>query len=98
MKKIKELWENYWDWIFDLSPFIGAMVLIINIAIPLFTITAIMVNRLANYDSSICLDSQVARRWQAFICEEYHDGEWIKIDPNGNKIYHYNEPASREER
>lgn len=95
---IKKRWVEYWDWILSLPDGIGAALSFATVLIPIFVLSFGVIGILNSHFKGECLDSQLPRRWSSAdkICEEYHDGEWIKADLLGTNIYYYNDAASRE--
>jgi hypothetical protein len=59
---------------------------LVVIAIIIAFIVALITN---NYRSK-CLDSPAIRRYHADICDEWHDGEWVEINPSANFPILYN--------
>jgi hypothetical protein len=92
---IKEWWEKYLDFLYELPDGMGLPLLLVSIIIPVIIFCLILTEIADVSRRSKCLDSSLARRYNNWICEEYHDNEWIEIDLSEN-IYYYNESASRE--
>lgn len=94
---IKKGWAKYMDWIMELPVVIGAALCYVTVVTPILILIFGMVGIINSHFKTKCLDSQLARRWSptSRICEEYHDGEWIKADLSGDNIYYYNNAASR---
>lgn len=95
---IKKRWFEYWDWALRLPAFCSITIFVVTTIIPIFFLIWGIVAALDFHLKSKCLDSQLARRWSPAerICQEYHDGAWIKADLSGSNIYYYNDVASRE--
>lgn len=87
---------KYWGWLFDLPDLIGTLLLMITITAPIFIVIFVLYAIIGFSLKETCLDSQYPRRWNKgdTICEEYHDGEWVKVNPSNDKIYYYNDIAS----
>ncbi len=98
MKKIKELWIKYWNWGLNTDDVRESIIFAITLVIPVIIILFSTAEWLDYSNRKECLDSLFPRRYGRIVCEEYHNGEWIKVDSSKDKIYHYNEAASREER
>ena len=94
---IKKWWDEYWDWLMTLPDGIGTALALATLLIPIVIFSFGIVAIANSHFKTKCLDSQLARRWSSAdrICQEYHDGEWIKADLSGNSIYYYNDAASR---
>ena len=92
---IKELHGRYWDFIMKLPPFQGALLIVATISIPIFSITLGTATAIDYSYKTNCLDSPMSRRWIPYVCEEYHDGKWVEIDPSNSKIYYYNAAAGK---
>lgn len=95
---MKKWWVEYWDWIMKLPDGIGVALTFATAIIPIIVGVFGLVGILDSHFKTKCLDSQLARRWSPTdrVCEEYHDGEWLKVDSPMDNIYYYNDAASRE--
>lgn len=94
--KLGKWWEEYWDWIMKLPVAIYIAVFLATTIIPVLLFAFGLIGILDAHLKAKCLDSELARRWTPTnrICEEYHDGEWIKVNLSDN-IYYYNDTAAR---
>ncbi len=94
MKKIKKLLTDYEKWADSLDDPMGCAILL-PIGIFAFVIVFSLFGTLNYHSKSQCLDSLLPRRYYNFACEERINDEWIKVSPSNEKVYYYNEPASR---
>jgi len=90
---IEKAWNNYWAWLFKLPDAIGIFLAIITVLIPATIISFSIIITIEFFARAKCLDSQLSRRWDRSICEEYHDGEWAEV--NSDNIYFYNDEGER---
>lgn len=96
--KLKELWVKYWNWVMTLPDGPAILLTLLTVIVPIVIGVSGLIGVLDSRSKTKCLDSQLARRWSltSRICEEYHDGEWVKANLSSGGIYYYNNAASQE--
>ena len=95
MKKIKKFFSDYERWTFSFDEPMSMIAIISPIAIFVAAIIFSFAGMLNHHAKNECLDSLLPRRYHSFVCEERFNDEWIKVVSSNEKIYYYNEPASR---
>lgn len=94
MKKIKKLFSDYDRWADTLDDPMGCAI-VLPIGIFVATIIFFLIGTLNYHSKNQCLDSLLPRRYYNLACEERINDEWIEVIPSNEKVYYYNEPASR---
>lgn len=93
IKNITDLWNKYWEWLWDLDILPGLPIFVATIMIPVILLIQLITFSLGTYHKGNCLNSSYNRRWEenSWVCEEYVEDKWVEINQfEKGFIYHYN--------